>query len=302
MDLKTLRSMRKNNSSLSKIASAIEKESTKKSYEDDTMWKLEGDKAGNATAVIRFLPAREDEELPWVKLYSHGFQGPSGRWYIQNCPTTIGRESPVVDHCNELWSTGLQSDQEIAKKRKRKLSYTSNVLIVSDPNHPENEGKVFKFRYGKKIFEKIMDKITPSFEDQKPVDVFDPWEGANFRIRMRRFEGYANFDKSEFDSPSSISEKDEDILVVMEARHPLLPIVAEDQFKSYAELKGMLDKTLAGGILNESAAEMKSSPEVPRKEVKESVPKKSVSMTDDDDMDFFKGLVDDETTGDDVPY
>lgn len=306
LDLAQLRAMRKSSqSSLEKIAAAIEKQNTSnKSYQDDRFWKLEADKVGNGSAIIRFLPAREDDELPWIKMYSHGFQGPTGKWYIEDCLTTIGKEDPVVDHCNELWNSGLESDKDIARQRKRKLAYYSNILVISDPKHPENEGKVFIFKYGKKIFDKINDKLHPTFEDESPCDVFSPWEGANFRLRMRKVDGYANFDKSEFDSPTPISEDDEEMLNILNARHRLGEFLDEKNFKAYDELKKKLESVInaTGGYQRKAEqAELPDEPPAlkPKQEKAKAEPKArtvaepTTGPADDvDEMEFFRGLVD----------
>jgi hypothetical protein len=208
MDIQKLRAMR--NSDFGAISNAFEKvanpSTETKSFADDRFWRLEGDKAGNGTATLRFLPRVEGDELPWVRIFSHGFQGPTGKWYIENSLTTLGENDPVGELNTQLWNSGSEANKEIARKQKRKLSFTANVLVVSDPKHPENEGKVFLFKFGKKIFDKIMDKARPTFEDEKPVNVFDFWEGANFKLRMRKKDGYANYDESVFSDPVEIGD------------------------------------------------------------------------------------------------
>jgi hypothetical protein len=309
MDLAQLRAMRKT-SSLEKIAKAIEKQNSTNSYDDARMWKLEGDKTGNGSAVIRFLPAINDEDNPWVKLYTHGFQGPTGKWYIENCLTTINKEDPVVEHCNALWNSGLDSDKDIARQRKRKLSFYSNVLVISDPKHPENEGKVFIFKYGKKVFEKIKDKMLPAFEDIKPCDIFNPFTGANFRLRMRKVEGYANFDQSEFDAPGPISDDEETILNVMNARHDLNELVNAKNFKSYDELKKKLDSVLSGTSVpraENTSLDEDDAPAFVQKERVKAEPKarakaepvaQAVTPSDegdvDDEMSYFRSIVDED--------
>ena len=242
MNIDTLRRMRGN---VNKIAAEIEKISNPSaSYGDDRIWKLEPDKAGNATATIRFLPATIKEidgievcdDLPWVRMYNHGFQGPTGRWLIDNCPTTIGQECPICSANGKLWNSGNDEDKEIARKQKRKLRYYANVLIVSDPKHPENEGQVRLFSFGPKIFDKIMDKMNPVFEDEEPVNVFDYWEGADFKLRQRKVEGYPNFDQSVFMGKSAIGSDDE-IVKIAKQQHLLKDLVDPKQFKSYAELE-----------------------------------------------------------------
>ena len=258
MDIQTLRKMR--NSDFGAIANAFEKvanpQTEQKSYADDRFWRLEGDKAGNGTATIRFLPRVEGDELPWVKIFSHGFQGPTGKWYIENSLTTLGENDPVGELNTTLWNSGSEANKEIARKQKRKLSFIANILVVSDPKHPENEGKVFLFKFGKKIFDKIMDKARPTFEDEKPVIVFDFWEGANFKLRMRKKDGYANYDESVFSEPAAIGD-DEDIVRIASEQHKLAEFLDRKNFKSYDELKKKLEQVLSGdSFVAKSAAEI----------------------------------------------
>jgi hypothetical protein len=302
MNLEQLRAMRKSSSNtLSKIASELQKQDSSSSNkrDDDRFWKAQVDKAGNGSAVIRFLPALDDNDLPWVKIYDHGFQGPTGKWYIERCLTTIGQADPVVEHCNDLWATGLEADKEVAKKRKRRLSYICNVLVVSDPKNPENDGQVKLFKFGKKIFDKIKDKLQPTFEDEKAVYVFNPFEGCNFRLRIRKVDGYSNTDKSEFDSPAPINEDDEETLAILNKRHSLAEFVDPKNFKSYDELKRKLDSVLSGtqSAGNKKAADflLEDEPEVaekpPLKEKKAAAPK-AAPKEDDEDLSFFESLID----------
>lgn len=204
--------------------------------EDDEFFKLERDKAGNGSAVIRFLPKHPEDELPWVSIYTHGFQGPTGRWYIENSLTTLGEADPVSEANRTLWASGLEKDKELARKQKRKLSYISNIRIISYPAHPEMEGKVMAFKYGKKIFEKVMDKANPTFADEKPVNPFDAFDGCDFKLRMRQVDGYPNYDTSVFADPAPIADTDEGILEVLNAMSPLKAYIAPSKFKSYDEL------------------------------------------------------------------
>jgi hypothetical protein len=259
MDIQALRKMR--NSDFSKIAGEFEKianpQTETKSYVDDRFWRLEGDKAGNGTATLRFLPRVEGDELPWVRIFSHGFQGPTGKWYIENSLTTLGENDPVGELNTQLWNSGSEANKEIARKQKRKLSFIANVMIVSDPKHPENEGKVFLFKFGKKIFDKIMDKARPTFEDEKPVNVFDLWEGANFKLRMRKKDGYANYDESAFMEPSAVSEDEDQLLRVVNSQVKLTEFLDRKNFKSYDELKKKLNEVLSGdSFASKSAAEI----------------------------------------------
>jgi hypothetical protein len=214
---------------------------------DDRFWKPTVDKAGNGYAVIRFLPAPSGEEIPWIRMYSHGFQGPTGKWYIENSLTTLNKPDPVGELNSELWNSGIEANKEIARKQKRRLSYISNVLVVKDPSNPENEGKVFLYKYGKKIFDKIKDVMQPTFEDEKPVNPFDLWEGANFKLRIRQVEGYRNYDKSEFDGNTPLDENEDKLEAIWKQTHSLAAFLDPSNFKSYDELKTKLNTVLGGG-------------------------------------------------------
>jgi len=215
--------------------------------DDERLWKPSVDKAGNGQAVLRFLPAPPGEELPWVRVYDHGFQGPSGKWYIENSLTTINKPDPLGELNSELWNSGIEANKEIARKQKRRLSYISNVLVVKDPSNPENEGKVFLYKYGKKIFDKIKDVMQPTFEDEKPVNPFDLWEGANFKLRIRQVEGYRNYDKSEFDGNTPLDENEDKLEAIWKQTHSLAAFLDPSNFKSYDELKTKLNTVLGSG-------------------------------------------------------
>ena len=241
----------KSSGSLNKLLDAAKGESApqeKKSYVDERLWKPELDKSGNGYAVIRFLPAINGEDLPWAKVWNHAFQGPTGQWYIENSLTTLSQKDPVSEHNTALWNTGLESDKEIARKQKRKLQYFSNIYVVSDAKHPENEGKVFLFRYGKKIFDKITAAMSPEFEDEKAINPFDFWEGANFKLKIRKVDGYWNYDKSEFEDTSKLFEDDSEADKVWKSQHSLAEFTAASNFKSYDELKSRLDAVLSGTV------------------------------------------------------
>lgn len=307
MDLAQLRAMRKTSSTaFAKITSEMSKAANPqtKSYEDDRFWKLEADKAGNGSAVIRFLPARVDDELPWVKMYTHGFKGPTGKWYIENSLSTIGKDDPVVEENTRLWNTGIEANQNIARERKRKLSFYANVLVISDPKHPENEGKVFVFKFGKSIFDMITDKANPTFEGEEPVDVFNPWEGANFKLRMRKADGFTKFDKSAFEEPSEIGD-DEEILRVLNARHRLGEFTDAKNFKSYEELKKKFESVINpdGGRLNRAVDTVLDEDNTPPFDVDDKLAKPAAkaaakkatpvaTVDDDDDLDSFRSLFD----------
>ena len=298
----SLESLRKSNS-LDKLLNAVKEDSApqegKKSYKDDRLWKPELDKSGNGYAVLRFLPSCEGEDLPWAKLWSHAFQGPTGQWYIENSRTTIGSgdigKDPVSEHNTALWNSGIESDKEIARKQKRKLQYYSNVYVVSDAKHPENEGKVFLFRYGKKIFDKIMESMQPAFPDDVAVNPFDFWEGANFKLKIRKVDGYWNYDKSEFDSPTAIFKEESAIESLWKTQYPLNEFTGESNFKSYDELKIRLDTVLSGkttvGNVTDSIEE--ETVAVPRVDTTPSEAPKvatSVDSEDQDSMDYFNKL------------
>lgn len=223
------------------LVKAAEATSDKKSYGDDRIWKPSVDKAGNGYAVIRFLPAPEGEDLPWVRYWDHGFKGPTGKWYIENSLTSIGQQDPVSEMNSQLWNSGIESDKEVARQRKRRLHYMSNILVISDSANPENEGKVFLFKYGKKIFDKVMDVMQPQFEDETPVNPFDFWGGANFKLKIRNVEGYRNYDKSEFDGVTELFDGDEAKLEsVFNQLHSLKEFTDPENYKTYAELKKKL--------------------------------------------------------------
>jgi len=241
----SLRSARK--AALDKLAQAVKQEAQKGSA-DERFWKLSVDqKTGVGYAKIRFLPAPKGEELPWVRLFSHGFQGPSGTYYIENCPTTLNLPCPACKENNVLWSTGAEDKRNIARDRKRKLSFISNILVLEDPAHPENVGKVFLFKYGKKIHDKIMELIEPQFPDQQPANPFDLWEGADFKLKAAKVAGFQNYDKSSFSDPSALFDGDDDKLEsVWEKEYQLAEFVAPAAFKKFEELETRLNAVLNG--------------------------------------------------------
>ena len=294
MSLDTL----KRTNSLDKLLGAVQKENApleKKSYKDERLWKPELDKSGNGYAVIRFLPAVQGEDMPWAKVFNHAFQGPTGQWYIENSLTTVNKADPVSELNSTYWNTGLESDKEIARKQKRKLQYFSNIYVVSDSKNPHNEGKVFLFRYGKKIFDKLMAAMQPEFEDETPINPFDFWEGANFKLKIRKVDGYWNYDKSEFEASSALFDNDGQIEDVWNKAYALSEHTAPTNFKSYEELKARLDVVLSGtttvGNVMETIAkdpEPQIAPRVDTTPVESSSP---VSEQEDDDtMSYFQKL------------
>ena len=289
----------KRSNSLDKLLGEVQKQNApqeKKSYKDDRLWKPELDKSGNGYAVIRFLPAVEGEDMPWAKVYNHAFQGPTGQWYIENSLTTLNQKDPVSEHNTALWNTGLESDKEIARKQKRKLQYFSNIYVVSDTKHPENEGKVFLFRYGKKIFDKLTAAMSPEFEDEKAINPFDFWEGANFKLKIRKVDGYWNYDKSEFEDTSKLFEDDNEADKVWKAQHSLAEYTAPTNFKSYDELKTRLDAVLSGTVrVGNVADDINEAPvAAPRVDTKpqssNSVTTPVVDKEEDDTLAYFEKL------------
>ena len=287
---------RKNN--LDSLLDAAQKENApleKKSYVDERLWRPQLDKSGNGYAVIRFLPPCDGENLPWAKLWSHAFQGPTGQWYIENSLTTLGQKDPVSEHNTRLWNSGVESDKEIARKQKRKLQYYSNIYVVSDTKNPANEGKVFLYRFGKKIFDKLMEAMQPAFEDETPLNPFDFWTGANFKLKIRKVDGYWNYDKSEFDNVSTLSDDDDELEKVYKSQYSLDEFTASSNFKSYDELKTRLDMVLSGTVAVSTVETlMEDEPTAPA--VVDTKAVSATSATDDDDaMSYFEKLASDES-------
>jgi len=281
--------------SLANLVNEAEKMTTRNenSGEDNRFWKPEVDKSGNGMATIRFLPEPKGEDFPWVKMYNHGFQGPGG-WYIENSLTTIGEKDPVGEYNSMLWNSGIEANKEIARKQKRRLQYFSNILVVNDPSNPENNGKVFLFQYGAQIFSKIKEAMQPEFEDEEPMNPFDFWTGCDFKLKIRNVEGYRNYNKSEFASPSPISGDDDAIESIWDKEYSLTEFLDSSNFKSYGELKARLDKVLG---VNEKKEEEDFAP-APSPS-KTAAPKDEVPWSNDEDEDeeslsFFKSLAEDD--------
>jgi hypothetical protein len=284
--------LKRGRSDLAKLTKAIEATSqpAEAGSKDDTrFWQPEVDKAGNGMAVIRFLPAPAadgDDALPWVRVFSHGFQGPGG-WFIDNCLTTINEKCPVCEHNNTLWNSGIEANKDIARKQKRKLSYVANILVISDPSNPANEGQVKLFKFGKKIFDKITEAMNPEFADETPVNPFDMWEGANFKLKIRNVEGYRNYDKSEFASKSAIFEGDDEKLEQLwKSEFGLKEFSEKKQFKPYEQLKSRLDKVL--GFEGTVAPKTKAIDNLDT--LKEEDVPFDTSSVEDEDLDYFKSL------------
>jgi hypothetical protein len=288
--------LKRNRSDFAKLTKAIEattQPAEAGSKEDTRFWQPEVDKAGNGMAIIRFLPAPAadgDDALPWVRVFSHGFQGPGG-WFIDNCLTTLNEKCPVCEHNNTLWNSGIEANKDIARKQKRKLSYVANILVISDPANKENEGQIRLFKFGKKIFDKITEAMNPEFADETPVNPFDMWEGANFKLKIRNVEGYRNYDKSEFADKSALFDGDDEKLESLwKSEHGLKDFTEKKQFKSYDQLKTRLDKVLGfDGVANAPKTKAADSVVSSIKDDDVSMIDKSISE-DDGDLDYFKSL------------
>ena len=280
-------SLKRNRNSFDKLTKAIESINTpaEGSKDDDRFWQPETDKAGNGMAVIRFLPAPAadgDDALPWVRVFNHGFQGPGG-WYIENSLTTLNQKDPVSEYNSVLWNSGIEANKEIARKQKRRLTYISNVLIVSDPKNPENEGQIKLYKFGKKIFDKLTEAMNPQFEDEKAINPFDFWDGANFKIKIRQVEGYRNYDKSEFESSSALFDGDDAKLEALwKKEYSLKEFLDPKHFKSYDVLKTKLDKVLGlDGVAP-----------VSKTKAEDFTPRSSPDI-EDEELDYFKSLAED---------
>jgi len=285
-----------------KLVKEVEKMNTTGGGADERLWKPELDKTGNGYAVIRFLPSPDGEDIPWAKLYSHAFQGPGG-WYIENSLTTNGGKDPVSDYNRELWNSGNEADKDTVRKQKRKLSYYSNIYVVKDQVNPQNEGKVFLFKYGKKIFDKVMEAMQPEFEDETPINPFDFWQGANFKLKIVKKDGYWNYDKSEFDTPSPLLEDDDALEALWKKQYSLTAVTAPDQFKTYDVLEKRLKYVLGQGrpparrvdeeLENESDGRGSFTPDFKTRKAEEAVaaaPVASSSADEDDAYKYFQAL------------
>ena len=292
MSFKDLKKQSKLGSLTAKLVKEVEKMNNTGGNADDRIWKLDVDKGGNGYAVIRFLPAPEGEDLPFVKLYSHAFQGPGG-WFIENSLTTLGQKDPVSEYNSLLWNNGTDAGKETARKQKRKLTYVSNIYVVKDPANPENEGKVFLYKYGKKIFDKLTAAMQPEFEDEEAIDPFDFWQGANFKLKAKNVAGYRNYDSSEFAAPSPLLDDDDAMEALWKKQFSLAEIVAPDQFKTYEELKTRLDYVLGN---KKTVAPVYEEEDTDRGEAEElvtaavSTTPSSVNEDDDDALSYFAKL------------
>jgi hypothetical protein len=290
--------LKRNRDQISKLIQAAESaggSSEKKSYVDERQWKPTVDKSGNGYAVIRFLPAAEGTELPWVRYWDHGFKGPTGLWYIERSLTSIGENDPVGELNSRLWNSGHDADKEKARDQKRRLHYVSNIYVVSDPSNPQNEGKVFLYQFGKKIFDKIMDVMQPDFADEEPVNPYDMWAGADFKLKIRNVEGYRNYDKSEFSSTSQLAEDDK-LEAIYNQMHDLSEFNDPKNYKSYGDLKAKLMRVL-GEEADQGAATMKQEIQMndpaPMAEPV-TAEQMSGSTGDDDTLSYFARLANEE--------
>ena len=289
---------------ISKLISAAESSERKQGGADERYWKPEVDKSGNGYAVIRFLPAPDGEDLPWVKYWSHGFKGPTGQWYIENSLTSINQPDPLSELNSQLWNSGRDEDKERVRAQKRRLHYVSNIMVVKDPANPANEGKIFMYQYGKKIFDKLMDVMQPQFADEDPINPFDFWEGADFKLKIRQVEGYRNYDKSEFDSPTPLMGGDDDQLeAVYNKQYSLKELVDPSNYKTYEELKARLNKVLGDTGAHFSTAEQValdsaedynqsfgSAPGVAAEPATAAEPEVASSESEDDTLSYFAKL------------
>ena len=284
-----------------KLVKEVEKMNNTGGGADERLWKPELDKTGNGYAVIRFLPSPDGEDIPWAKLYSHAFQGPGG-WYIENSLTTNGGKDPVSDYNRELWNTGTDANKDTVRKQKRKLSYYSNIYVVKDQVNPQNEGKVFLFKYGKKIFDKVMESMQPEFEDETPINPFDFWQGANVKLKIVKKDGYWNYDKSEVDAVSPLLEDDDALEALWKKQYSLTAVTAPDQFKTYDVLEKRLKYVLGQGrpaprrldeeLEDESEGRGSFTPDFKTRKAEEAVaaPVASASADEDDAYKYFQAL------------
>ena len=302
MSFENLKRNRDQISKLVQAAEAVGGSTEKKNYDDERIWKPTVDIAGNGYAVLRFLPAKEGEDLPWVRYWDHGFKGPTGQWYIENSLTSIGQPDPVGELNSRLWNSGIEADKEKARAQKRRLHYVVNALVVQDPSAPHNEGRVVLYKFGKKIFDKIMDVMQPQFADEKPINPFDFWEGADFKLKIRQVEGYRNYDKSEFASPSALYESDENRLEgVYNQLHSLSEFTEPKNYKSYDELKAKLMRVLgedAGFGAPMMAEERMMNTPVMQPEIPAAEPVTAEQVNSEEDMDdtmsYFAKLANDD--------
>ena len=281
--------LKKKSGSFEKLQTELEKVNNPvTSFADDRFWKPELDKSGNGYAIIRFLPQPSNEDLPWCKIWSHAFNGPGG-WYIENSLTTLNKKDPISEYNTELWNSGVEANKDVARKQKRILKYYSNIYVASDPKHPENEGKVYLFRYGKKIFDKISEVMNPQFEDETALNPFDFWSGANFKLKVRKVDGFWNYDKSVFEATSKLLDGDDEKLEETYGKlFSLTQFLSEDNFKSYDELKEKFNRVVTGSGISGTVEKFTAKP-APVKE-----PATTVESDSDDTLSYFAKLADED--------
>jgi len=295
--------LKNRNSQFEKLAQSLKQNTETKSYGDDRIWKPRMGKDGTGYAVVRFLPGKDPNKTPFVTVYDHGFQGPSGKWYIENSLTTLSQNDPVSEYNSKLWNSGIEANKDLARKQKRRTSYYANALVLQDPNDPSNEGKVKIFKFGQKIYEKVMNAMQPEFADEDPINPFDLIDGANFRIKIKMVGGYWNYDSSSFEKASPLSEAEDKLRAVFESQHDVHDLIAEDKFKSYDELKQKLMDVLGETYMGDTPAQVAQTPvSAPTAEtsstsgddfaqVFETKEPEAVKKDDDDDLeDYFKSL------------
>ena len=297
--------LKNNRTDVSKLANAAAEMSggkqTQNKYEDTRFWKPTVDESGNGYAVIRFLPAAEGQELPWVRYFDHFFKGPTGQWYVEKSLTTLGNNDPVSEYNSRLWNSGIEEDKETARKQKRRLHYVANIMVVNDPSNPANEGKVFLYDFGKKIFDKIMDKMQPEFPGEEPINPFDFWSGADFQLKIRNVAGYRNYDKSEFKASSPLLEADETKLeATYNQLHDVTEFTAPSSYKSYDELKQRLEvvlgqstgagSTVKNDSLTQTAEVVAAKEQEPQVIASAPEPNITASTDEDDTLSYFAKL------------
>lgn len=298
--MSTFAALKKNSGTdLDKLKKKIEETQNQEGGGDDRFWSPTVDKAGNGMAIIRFLPTppADGDGSPWVRCFKHGFEG-TGGWFIDDCLTTIEEKCPVCEYNRELWATEIKANQEIVRKQKRKLTYISNIYVISDPSNPENEGKVKLFKFGKKIFNKLKEAMEPEFPDEQPLNPFDLWVGANFKLKIRNVEGYRNYDKSEFEKPSALFGDDSKLEEVWNQEYSIKEFIDPAKFKSYKQLKDRLDKVL--GLKKSSSDEEDAGDDTPGSNMnfapdfasrkQEPQPEQQGGGSVDDDLAYFQGL------------
>ena len=252
------------NAELSKVSSG---KGNFKDPDEDKYWKPTRDAAGNAFAIVRFLPAPPDEDLPFVVLYDHGFKGPNGQWYIENSRTTIGEPDPVSEYNSELWNVSADDNsptRKQARDQKRRKHYIAGIQVIKDSGNPDNNGKVFLYKFGAKIYGKLNDLMNPQFEDEKPVNPFDFWGGANFRVKVTGQGRDTSYDKSEFDAPSEHLDGDDEALEALyKTQYSLKEVIAPEKFKTYDQLKTKLYRVLglSGSTVTGNASAEDDEPE-----------------------------------------